>query len=266
VPVIGDTGAEPDETFHVDLTGPTGVTIARASATVTIVNDDQVVQTRSFLAVVGSTPGAGGSFFKTAVQLINTSSSPITGQLVIHPAGGGADVTIPYSLGPGEVRYFADLLEEVGLSGLATLDVVAASGDLPRIVVRIYNDAGIFGTTGFTLPPFTALDVLRRGDAGFLAGSPDPLATRFNIGVRAFEEGVELKVMVRSASGSTLAVMERTYPSNSFSQVTWTTFTGLPLSANDYLVIEVVRGSAIIYGASVDNITNDSSVQFAIQR
>jgi parallel beta-helix repeat protein len=40
VPILGDTAREPDETFTVSLSSPINVTIARGSATGTIVNDD----------------------------------------------------------------------------------------------------------------------------------------------------------------------------------------------------------------------------------
>jgi len=33
------------------------------------------------------------------------------------------------------------------------------------------------------------------------------------------------------------------------------------LNGGDYLVIHLLRGSAILYGAAVDNLTNDPSVQ-----
>ena len=42
VPVHGENAHEPDETFHVDLSDPTGASIARARGTATILNDDAV--------------------------------------------------------------------------------------------------------------------------------------------------------------------------------------------------------------------------------
>jgi chitinase len=41
VPVTGDTIDEPDETFGLELTAPTGATVADGSATVTITDDDE---------------------------------------------------------------------------------------------------------------------------------------------------------------------------------------------------------------------------------
>lgn len=45
VGIIGDTVVEPDETFNVTLSNPTGATIAQAVATGTILNDDTAVTT-----------------------------------------------------------------------------------------------------------------------------------------------------------------------------------------------------------------------------
>ena len=43
MPIIGDRTVEPDETFVVALANPSGATLARDTATVTIVNDDRAV-------------------------------------------------------------------------------------------------------------------------------------------------------------------------------------------------------------------------------
>jgi hypothetical protein len=53
--VIGDTHAEPDETFAVTLASPTNATIAKASGTGTIVNDDQTTY-RVSLPLIMKTP------------------------------------------------------------------------------------------------------------------------------------------------------------------------------------------------------------------
>src|SRR6266542_4123244 len=65
------------------------ITIARAPAI-----DSRI------LPVVGSTVGVGGSFFRTSVQLYNSTGAPITGQIVFHPSGlsgSGLDPALAYS-------------------------------------------------------------------------------------------------------------------------------------------------------------------------
>jgi len=58
--------------------------------------------------------------------------------------------------------------------------------------------------------------------------------------------------------------LARTYPSNYFEQRDSAAFLdGALLAANDTITIQVVSGAAIVYGATVDNQTNDPSLQLA---
>ena len=69
VPVLGDTAVETDESFTVNLSAPTGATLAKAQATGTITNDD--------------TPPAAGSF---QFQVTNDWGSGFTGQITAKNA------------------------------------------------------------------------------------------------------------------------------------------------------------------------------------
>ncbi|MEI6699483.1 MAG: Calx-beta domain-containing protein [Mycobacteriaceae bacterium] len=108
VDIIGDTVVEPTETFTVTLSAPTGATIARATATGTIVNDDTAPQTG------GTTAQWGNAFFAPYVDMAGwpvpdlvamskaTGASLFTlGFLQVDPAGnpawGGYGVLEPNS-------------------------------------------------------------------------------------------------------------------------------------------------------------------------
>jgi hypothetical protein len=52
VQVNGDTTVESNETFNVNLTGPTGATIADSQGVGTIVNDDLLLPARVYLTLV----------------------------------------------------------------------------------------------------------------------------------------------------------------------------------------------------------------------
>ncbi|MFN0143100.1 MAG: Calx-beta domain-containing protein [Mycobacterium sp.] len=108
VDIIGDTVVEPSETFTVTLSAPTGATIARATATGTIVNDDTAPQTG------GTTAQWGNAFFAPYVDMAGwpvpdlvamskaTGASLFTlGFLQVDPAGnpawGGYGVLEPNS-------------------------------------------------------------------------------------------------------------------------------------------------------------------------
>jgi len=223
----------------------------------------------AIIPVVGSTPGAvGGAFFRTSVQLHNPRTARMTGRLVYHPAGSSAASTDPflaYDLAPGETRSIADLLPAMGLTGLGSLDVVPDTGtQTPLLVVRVFNDAGAAGTTGFTEEAVTPAEALVAGEQGFLIAPPDPALYRFNVGVRTLGSGATLTITGRNEAGTTTRTLTQTYPPNYFEQRDSASFlNGAAVAANESITIQVVSGSAIVYGATVDNRTNDPSLQLA---
>ncbi len=265
--ILDDGTDEDDETFVVELYDANGVTLLDLRAEVTITDDDVAATPRAIVLVAGSLRGDAGSRFGTAVQMVNATDVRAEGKLILHGAGSldaTLDVTIPYSLAPHELRSWADLLAENGVSGLGTLDVIPTAGAIPRMTVRIYDDGGE-GTTGFTLPLVTPADALIAGDTGVLIAPADPIASRFNIGVRTLDAGAAMTVTVRNHAGTIVHTETRDYVPNYFTQLAASTFAGTPLSAGDYLEVHITHGSAILYGASVDNVTNDPSVEVVVK-
>jgi hypothetical protein len=58
--------------------------------------------------------------------------------------------------------------------------------------------------------------------------------------------------------------LTRTYPAHYFEQRDSAAFLQADaVAANDTITIQVVSGSAIVYGATIDNRTNDPSMQIA---
>lgn len=227
------------------------------------------------IPVVGSGPGAFGSLFKTEMQFFNPQTSgSMTCKLVFHPAGtagSSADTTRLVLLDPGEVFSTADVVAAMGQTGLGSLDIsVPAGQNLPVIRTRVYNDAGVEGTSGLTEDPVAVTDALEvgttllaRGVTGFLVAPRNPTTTRFNIGVRSLQSGATIVVTVKNADGDVVRTVTRTYTANYFAQTTAETFTGGPVGADDSIQISVSSGSAIVYGTSTDNVTNDPAIQFA---
>src|SRR5262249_21301403 len=80
VTVNGDTLAEPDETFLVNLSNPVGGTIADGQATGTITNDDGAlpVPTLSINDASGAEGNTGLTPFIFTVTLSSASGSPVT--------------------------------------------------------------------------------------------------------------------------------------------------------------------------------------------
>ncbi|HEX7832426.1 MAG TPA: Calx-beta domain-containing protein, partial [Thermoanaerobaculia bacterium] len=266
--IVDDDAHEDAESFVVELFDATGVTLQDVRVQVTITDDDVAATPRAIVFVVGALHGDAGSRFGTAVQMVNASSESAGGTLVFHPAAtsdSASDVTIPYTLAPRELRAWDDFLTEHGLSGLGTLDVIPTSGAIPHLTVRVYDD-GSDGTTGFSLPIVAPSDALIAGDTGLLITPNNPTAARFNVGVRTFDEGVSLTIHVRNHLGTLVSTTARDYAPNYFQQLPVIAFTDTPLQPGDYLEIVVTHGSALLYGATVDNITNDPSVQVVMKK
>lgn len=236
-------------------------------------------QIRGFIPVVGSAAGSNGSNFKTSLQLLfgsPSSSGSITGKLVFHPAstsGTSTDPTITYNVGADQVVTYSDIVATFGRSGLGSVDLITASGATkPVIITRVYNDAGTLGTSGLTEDTIDPADarVINAGFTAFLVTPVDPSKTRFNIGVRTGASGATLTAVLRDTNGTTLKTVTKTYLPNWFEQVdangvSSTSFFGVTaVGPNQSISINVSSGSAIVYGSTTDNITNDPNIQFAV--
>jgi PKD repeat protein len=227
-------------------------------------NVDQTLA--GYIGVVGSTPGNFESFFKTAVQLSNPSSSPISGLFRFYPAGtSGSPTNLAWSLGPHGTLSYDDIVTAIGETEVVgSMDISVSKGDAtPIVVTRIFNDGGPAGTSGFT-EPFIPPSAVPGSGTGFLIGPADTSRFRYNIGIRTLDSPVSLTATVRDSAGAVVRVVQKNYPqTNFFSQVSSTEFLeGFPLGNNASIEVTFSGGGLIVYGATVDNITNDPSAQF----
>src|SRR6266545_6119606 len=220
------------------------------------------------LPVVGSTPGVGASFFRTSMQLHNPTSSGISGRIVFHASGvvgGDSDPALFYSLAPVQTQSIADLLPAMGRrSGLGSADIEVTAGAMPAVTVRVFNDAGAAGTTGFTEEPIRAEDALRPGQLGVLLLPADLTNFRFNLGVRTLEGGATTTLTLRDPSGAVVTTVSRAFLATYHEQQSASAFlevSALPTGGS--IEIAVTSGAAIFYGATVDNRTGDPSLQIA---
>ena len=218
------------------------------------------------LPVAGSLVGNFGSFFKTAVQIHNPGSVAMSGRFIFHEAdrsGTSADPSLAYTLVPGQTLSYDDLPAAMNQSGkLGSIDIVPSLGGAPLTRARIYNDAGANGTTGMSQESYGAESILRRGESSVLVTPPDMNVARFNIGVRTMESATTMTVIVRDSGGRQIRNVNKSYGPNFFQQTSAETFLGDSVPANGSLTITINSGSAILYGATTDNTTQDPSVQF----
>jgi len=223
------------------------------------------------IPAAGSTPGNFGSFFRTGVQLSNPYTQAVTGRFVYHPAGvsgSPTDPTLTYTVAPHSTVSYDDLVQTMGQGGLGTLDVVVPStSDVPVIVARVYNDAGAAGSSGFTEeaidPGSSDTRILFQGSTSLLVAPPNDTSLRFNIGVRTLLSGASVTFRVLDANGAVITTVTKEYDPTFYEQQPAATLLGAPLPPNASIEVSVSSGSAIIYGATIDNVTNDPSIQFA---
>jgi hypothetical protein len=206
--------------------------------------------------VVGSIRGLAGSNFKTELQLTNPGGTRMEGWIVLQP-----DVIARrYELAPRATLSFADVVSDLGTTGLLSLDIYADHGAVPTVVARAYDDQPD-GTTGVTVPAVRTDEVLARNDVAALIVPRDLTLYRFNIGVRALDTGATIQFAVRDAAGNERHYFDLTLSANQFLQRAGDLLAGTPLRADDSIEVKIAAGSAIVYATTVDNRTNDSSIQ-----
>lgn len=212
---------------------------------------------RIVFPLVGSTPGAFGGRFKTALKL--TASYPNQkGRIIFHPAGKAGtdgDPSIPFALtAPGDTRVFDDVVGEMGQSGIGSLDIVPdENGDpfVPQAEARLYNDtaSGTFGTQA--LPAFP-MDYLR--PAGMKLTLPDP-RFRMNVGFRALTD-TAITVLITGTDGRLRDFRELRFPAG------WMQMTGVSELAGSELkegeTMSLLFGGAVVpFHTLTENRTND---------
>jgi CSLREA domain-containing protein len=265
VPVLCDESDEVDETFVAALSDAVNATLRAPLAVATIIDDDITPPARrSVGAVAVSAQGAGGVQLRTALRLHNAGTTPISGNVLFHPAGRPAsygDPAILYSLQPGQSRLFPDLAADLQIHGLGTLELVATDGHLPLAMTRVFHDRGPDGTTGFEQQELTLTDALEAGQKGVLFAPASLGALRFDIGVFTLGEGATFEVEVTTASGMILSRIARTVPQNYLEHMSAHEFAGMRLRGDETVLIHVIQGAVFGYGATTDMMSHDSSVQ-----
>ncbi|WP_206244917.1 Calx-beta domain-containing protein [Novosphingobium terrae] len=135
VHVQGDTAYEPDETFGITLSAPTGgATIAQATATGTILNDDA--------------PPAAGAISIADASIVEGNSGIQSMEFVLtRDSGSTGAITVDYSLALGTASA-ADLDPNQAYSGTITF---AAGQTTATLLVGIVGDTTIEPNETFTV-------------------------------------------------------------------------------------------------------------------
>lgn len=252
----------------IGATGDFNTGTFSASLTLPAIGKSGTEYLAGIIPAAGATQGVG-AFFRTAIQITNPdSNSNAIGRLVYHPQGRPAatnDSSVPFNISPQATTSFTDVITQMGLSGLGSMDVMMTQGPLPAITTRVFSDNGAAGTLGFTedtVPPELAL---LTGQTGYLTLPADLTNFRMNIGVRTLDAGASLSVTYIDAGGHSIGFIPlKVYQANYFEQVTVSSFlNNASLAPNGSVQIYVTAGSAIVYASTTDNRTSDSSIKIA---
>ena len=124
VGIIGDTAVEPNETFTVTLSAPSGVTIAKGTAVGTITNDDvAVVVTPPAVSVADASVTEGNGGTTNLVFTATLSKVPATTVTVRYATSNGtATAGQDYTAGSGTITFAPGVISQ-------TVNI-AVAGDL----------------------------------------------------------------------------------------------------------------------------------------
>ena len=238
---------------------------------VQLTNSD--AQLTGVIPAVGATAGSFGSFFRTSLQLSNPTGVHSFVRVVFHQANHPADGSDPaktFTLSPFTTSTHNDIVTEMGLSGLGSLDVTTTNGPPPVVTARVYTDNGPdAGTFGFYEDLVAPSQALHGGDAASFTLPGDTANFRVNVGVRSLGSGANFSVQYYEPSGGAIQgqTLFKSYAANYFEQVGISAFLGTNLILNGGLVvIRVISGDAIVYFSTTDNRTNDTSATILKQQ
>ena len=237
ISILGDTIVEPNETLFVDLSSPTGATIAQSRGTITIVNDDSVAISINDVAV--SEGDSGTTSANVTFSLSAASSNTVT--VNYATTNGTATVNSDYvtqngtvTFSPGQTSrtvsfgisgdtlvepnetFFVDLSSPVGASITKSRGVVTILND-DSVSININDVSIVEGNSGsknatltLTLSAVSAINVTvsyNTTNASATAGS-DYIAKS---GTVTFTPGVTTQSITVSIIGDTVAEADETF-------------------------------------------------------
>lgn len=259
-------------------------------------NDVRKQLGRLIVPAVGSLPGAFDSQWRTILSLSNnTTEDVLQGRIVFHPAGKIAsddDPSIPYSLQPGEVVQWSDIVLAIGGSGMGSLDIIPTevsqsseviSVPVPEVQARVVNDSPE-GTYGTDVPEIFLLDLVpnplgihhqgetplaprARGVSTSITLPADYEHVRINVGARYLDlvdryrveptdpKGTPFLQLALRRDGKYIEVVWRENDPGYIEQFPLEEIFETQLVERDVVVIRSI--SALVYWTLNDNRTND---------
>jgi len=228
---------------------------------VQLTNSDPLLS--GVIPAAGSAPGGFGAFFRTSLQLSNPTSTSSNVRVYFHPFGVSGNPSDPskiFTLPPFTTTTHDDIVAEMGVSGLGSMDITTTNGVPPAVTARVYNDTPS-GTSGFYEEAIAPTDALHASDIVSFTLPGDTTNFRVNVGVRTLS-ATQFSFNYYEGNGGAQqgGTIFKTYPANYFEQVPLSSFLNdQPLLPGGILVIRIISGDAIVYASTTDNRTNDTS-------
>jgi hypothetical protein len=150
--VIGDTTVEPDETFTVTLSSPSGATVGRSAATGTILNDDKAatLPTISIANASVAKASSGTSTMAFTVTLSTAATSPVT--VAYTTSNGTATAGQNYVAGTGTITFAAGVTSQV--IDVSIINATAMSSN-ETFTVTLSNPSGATIANGSAIGTIT---------------------------------------------------------------------------------------------------------------
>jgi len=251
-----------------DLTTADALTFGSliTGANVNVFASGKSTTTVGYVPAAGAVAGAFGSFFRTSLQLTNQLPATVTGKIIFHRSGASgtsSDPSLAFTLGAGKSIAYTDVVTQMQLTGLGSLDIVTNDGLPLTAFARTFNDLGSGGTLGFAEEIVEPDLALQTGQIGTLNVPADPATFRTNLGFRTLDDGASVAISAFDANGSLVATTTKTFSANWFEQNAATAYLGIAsLPSNGMITATIMNGEAIVYGTITDNRTNDSSLHY----
>jgi hypothetical protein len=204
------------------------------------------------LPIVGRSPGANGTFWRSDVSIFNPTSASLS-----LTVGYGGE-TKSFSRGSRDTAVLDDVLSEFGLtSGQGALTVTWANGATgPIVSSRTYTSTESRGTFGQSIDPVASF-----ANEVFVPGLRSDGSYRSNVGfVNGGGAAETFSVIVLSPSGTELASTQYALAAGGQAQASISSlFPSLSQSTGNFTLVLRGDGNAKLfaYGSMVDNLSGD---------
>jgi PKD repeat protein len=213
------------------------------------------------LPVAGHVRGANNATFVTDVAVQNPTSTPVSGQLIYSPSGGGSPMESDLTLAPGEILVLPDVVASLfGVSDSLGSLQAATSGSPPaplRLVSRTYvADGG--ATLGLGAVGLSSADRARGN--GFVSNIAITDAFRSNLGALNLSGGDEVVTLqLHDYSGNILG--RALLPLKAGEQGQWSLPQLFPGASGDGMTARITAPTGALlplaYAAVTDNTSSD---------